>query len=189
MTCCSKLVLAAVLTIGLNGLVAADPMPTVPSKQAPEPAKVTLSAITDEHLGQMLEGMGYEVKPGTYQGGGRYFDIQLSSKFEYYVRFSLSPNKRVVWLAVTLGDMPADVTAAQLQGLLQVVNTKTGKMQLHLAGKTVKAEQPLDNIGVTPVRLRREIEDLVASLDGTADVWSFKKPTEKTASAEKAAAK
>jgi hypothetical protein len=186
----SKLVLATALILGLNDLAAAEPMPTEPTKQAPEPAKTNLSAITDVQLGQMLEAMGYDVKPGTYKSGARYFDVQLpGSKFEYSVRFTLSTNKRVVWLLVSLSDIPADVTAAQLQAVLEVVNAKTGKMQLRLLGKLLKGEQPLDNVGVTPLRLRREIEDMVASLDEIADVWRFKKPTQKTANVEKPTAK
>jgi hypothetical protein len=177
---CSNLVLATVLALGLTGLVAADPMPTAPTNPAPETAKTTNGALSDEQLGQMLETMGYEVKPGTYQSGARYFDVKLSgSKFEYHVRFSLSPNKRAVWLMVTIAEIPADVTAGQLRTVLEAINVKTGKMQFRVVGKMLNADLPLDNVAVTPVRLRYEITDLVATLDATADVWGFKKPETK----------
>jgi hypothetical protein len=171
MTYCSKLVYAAVLTLGLCGLVAADGKPAA---ENPTPANGT---VTDEQLGQMLAGMGYEAKPGTYSGGERYFDISVPSKdFTFNIRLGLSPNKRCIWLMVYLGDVPANVTAEQLQAVLRAVNSRTGKMQFRMTGSQLKADQPLDNVAVTPARLKREIDDFVASLTDTADVWVFKKP-------------
>jgi hypothetical protein len=39
----------------------------------------------------------------------------------------------------------------------------------------LKADQPMDNFGVTPARLKREIEDFGTSLQDTAALWAPKK--------------
>jgi hypothetical protein len=145
----------------------------------PNPANGTL---TEEQLGQMLAGMGFETKPGTYSSGARYYDISASSKeHTFSIRVALSPNKRSIWLMSYLNDVPANVTVAQLQAVLWAVNSKTGKMQFRMIKSQLKADQPLDNVAVTPARLKREIDDFVLSLEDTADVWGFKKPAEKPA--------
>jgi hypothetical protein len=186
---CTKMALAAVLTLGLVGLVQADQKPANPAAPPAGAAKTTPGTLTEEQLGQMLEGMGFEVKPGTYTGGARYFDIRITSNgMDFTIRVALSPNKRVIWLMSYLGDLPADVTVAQLKDLLQAINTKTGKMQFRLTGTQLKADQPLDNVGVTAARLRREIDDFTASLGDTASLWGFKK-TEKTEKTTKTEAK
>src|SRR4051794_40132328 len=111
MTCCSKLVFAAVLTLGLSGLVRADQKPAETPKPVAENPKPANGTITDEQLGQMLEAMGYEAKAGKYTTGASYFDIVVPSKgFDFHIRIGLSPNKRAIWLMSYLGDVPADAT-------------------------------------------------------------------------------
>jgi hypothetical protein len=181
MNFCSKLVLAAVLTLGLTGVVRADQKPADAPKPAAEPTKTADGTLTDVQLGQMLEAMGFVVKPGKYSSGAGYFDIVVTGKgFDFNIRIALSPNSRAIWLMSYVGDVPADATAEQLRAVLRVVNSKTGKMQFRMTGTQLKADQPLDNVAVTPVRLRREIDDFVAALGDTADVWGFKKPVEMT---------
>jgi hypothetical protein len=180
MTYCTSLVFAAVLTLGLCGLAGANENPA-PKPVAENPNQAS-GTITDEQLGQMLVGMGFEPKQGTYSSGARYYDITVPSKeYTFSIRLGLSPNKRSIWLMTYLNDVPANVTVEQLQAVLQAVNSKTGKMQFRMAGMQLKADQPLDNVAVTPARLKREIDDFVATLADTADVWSFKKPADKTA--------
>lgn len=178
MTHCNKLVLAAALALGLAGFAHADQKPA-------DAAKPASGTITDVQLGQMLEGMGFEAKPGTYKSGARYFDVTIPVKgFDFTIRLGLSPNARAVWLMSFLGEVPADATTEQLRAVLQAINSKTGKMQFRMTGTQLKADQPLDNVAVTPARLRREIDDFTAALVDTADVWGFKKPAEKTAKTE-----
>src|SRR6266511_2065365 len=182
MTYCSKLVLAAILTLSMSGLVRADEKPAETPKPIAQAPKAENGTITDEQLGKMLGDIGYEVKPGKYPGGAQYFDVVVAGKgFDFPVRLGLSPNKRCVWLMSYLGDVPADATADQLRDILRAVNSKTGKMQLRMTGTQLKAEQPLDNVAVTAARLKRELDDFAAALADTADVWGFKKPAEKTA--------
>ncbi|MBY0525281.1 MAG: hypothetical protein K2R98_17880 [Gemmataceae bacterium] len=174
---CSRLVLAAILALGFAGLADANPHPT-------EATKVSNGTITDEHLGKMLEDMGFETKPGTYNNGARYYDIVVSGKdLDIPIRIGLSPNKRTIWLMCRLNEVPADVTVDQMKAVLAAVNSKTGKMQFRLTGNSLKADQPMDNFGVTTTRLKREIDDFVAALNDTADIWGFKKPVPKTETA------
>lgn len=182
---CSMLTLAAALGLGYLGHCQANDKPAETPKPAVEAPKTTNGAITDEQLGTMLESMGYEVKPGTYQSGAKYYDVSLPTKsFQIHIRFGLSPNKRCVWLMSNLGDLPADVTLDQVKAVLQAVNSKTGKMQFRLTDKQLKADQPMDNFGVTAARLRYEITDFLAALDDTGDIWTFKKVGDKTAKQE-----
>jgi hypothetical protein len=181
MTYFSKMVYASVLMLGLSGLGQADQK----SPPAPTPAAETALAadgsITDEQLGKMLVGLGYEAKLGTYSSGARYYDIKVPTKdFDFSIRLALSPNKRCIWLMAYLSEVPANVTVEQLQALLRAVNTKTGKMQFRMTGMQLKADQPLDNVAVSPSRLKREIDDFAAALADTADLWQFKAPAKAT---------
>jgi hypothetical protein len=184
MTTLSKLLAALTLTLGTTGLVLADPMPV---KETPAPAKMTAGEpITDAQLGQMLEGLGLEVKKGTYKSGGLYFDVKVPTKdYEFEVRVALSPNKRCIWLMSYLDDMPTNAEAARLRALLEAINSKTGKLQFRLVGDQLKADQPLDNTAVTAVRLRRELDDFGASLQDTDTLWNVKKWGMKEAKTEK----
>jgi hypothetical protein len=179
----NKLMVALVLALGSTGLVMADP---TPEKETPAPAKTGMEPITDVQLGQMLEGLGLEVKKGTYKSGALYFDVKATSQdYTFDVRVALSPNKRSIWLMSYLDDVPATVEASRLRALLEAINSKTGKMQFRLVGEQLKADQPLDNVGVTPARLRRELDDFAASLQDTDTLWNVKKWKKEEPKAEK----
>jgi hypothetical protein len=174
------------LALGFGGVVMADPMPEK-DKEKEAPAKVTPGgAITEVQLGEMLEGLGLDIKKGTYKSGALYFDVKLpTGTYDFEVRIALSPNKRTIWLMSYLEDMPANVPAERLKALLEAINSKTGKMQFRLVGDQLKADQPLDNVGVTPARLRRELDDFSATLQSTDALWNVKKWENKEAKVEK----
>lgn len=165
------------LALTLTGLTQADTPPATPT-----PAKATDGAITDAQLGEMLTNLGMEPKPGTYKSGAQYYDVKVVTKdYDLNVRLGLSPNKRSIWLMAYLGDLPANVPVERLKGLLEAINSKTGKMQFRLTGNQLKADQPLDNVGVTPARLRRELDDFGAALQETGHLWDNTKAVPKVA--------
>jgi hypothetical protein len=166
-------ILGSVLLLALLSLACVSTVSAQPIEKAKE-ANAT-GSITDVQLGEMLTNMGYEHKKGTYAGGAFYYDVKVTSGgYDLTVRIGLSPNKRAIWLMSYLGDLPSDVPAEKLRALLQAVNTKTGKMQFRMTGNALKADQPMDNFGVTPARLKYELEDFVASLQDTASLWAPK---------------
>lgn len=147
------------------------------TQPAPIPPKADPAApIDDNRLGEMLEGLGLEITRGSYESGAAYFDAKLTTQdYTFPVRISLSSNKRVIWLSVNLREIPSDTPAERLRGLLEAINTKTGKMQFRLVGNELKANQPLDNAAVTPVRLRREVNELTTTLQDTFRIWDSTK--------------
>jgi hypothetical protein len=174
MTKLSTMAAVVVLMAGLVGFAAADQAKE--KEAAKEKAKDTNGSITDAQVGEMLTNMGYESTKGTYKSGACYYDVKLTTQdFTFSVRLALSPNQRVVWMMAYLDELPKDVSAEKLKGLLQAVNSKTGKMQFRMTENSLKADQPMDNFGVTPARLKRELEDFAASLQDTKSLWTAKK--------------
>lgn len=165
-----KLAMAAlILAVGLVNFGYAEPIPSPPKPDAAAP-------VDEVRLGDMLEGMGLEITRGTYTSGATYFETKMATtEYTYPVRIGFSPNKRVIWLSVSLGDLPSNTPAERLRALLEAVNSKTGKLQFRLVGDQVKADQPIDNFAVTPIRLRRELTDLTNALQTTFKVWDAKK--------------
>jgi hypothetical protein len=179
MTQFTKLALALILVAIVGGTSPANAQPATQPVEQPTPPAPTVDPcgpITDVRLGEMLDRMGLEVKRGTYTSGARYFDLPVATAdYDFTIRISLSPNKRVIWLMTYLGDLPPDVPAERLRALLEAINSKTGKLQFRLVGNQLKVDQPLDNFAVTPARLRREIDDLKLTVQATCKVWDAKK--------------
>lgn len=167
-----KLAFALVVALSLVSLGHAQP-PVAKSDPA--------GAITDVRLGELLDGMGLDPKQGTYDSGAHYFDVKVSSAdYDFNIRVGLSPNKRVVWLMANLGNLPTDAAPERLRALLEAINAKTGKLQFRLSGSQLKADQPMDNAGVTASRLRKEIDDFATTLQDTQKIWDATKWEGKT---------
>lgn len=155
---------AAVATLVLSGAVLAnEPTPQEKANQA---------AL--EQMGQMLHNLGYESTRGTYTNGAIYFDIQVPrAEYTAPVRVSLSPNGRVFWLTVSLTPCPDDVSAERLTAVLQAINAQTGKAQMVLTNKHLVAKYPLDNVALSPARVRFAIDDFMSGVESSRKAWDF----------------
>lgn len=151
---------------------AAEPEPPAPVK--PEPAKVAASeSLNDESLLQMMRGLGYEpYQTGTFSDGIKFYWVKMDREgYVFNVRFSLSPDKSVVWLQTYLGDVPAaDKIAPQtLQKLIEAQNSAVGRFWI--SENKLYYQLPIDNRSVTPQHLRNRIDTFARVLKSTADLW------------------
>ncbi len=181
----AKVAVVLALVVFGGSVVQADPVPAT-ATETPAGKADPCAPITDVRLGELLDGLGLAPRKGTYNSGALYYDVTVTSKdYDFNIRVGLSPNKRSVWLMSYLSDIPANAPAERFRGLLEAVNSKTGKMQFRLVGSQLKADQPMDNVAVTSVRLRKELNDMAESLQDTHALWDVSKWTDKAVKTDK----
>lgn len=160
-----KVLLAALVLVAGSTLVQAEDFPN--KGQVTSRSEKTL---TDRSLGTLIEGMGYDFRTEKYENGTPYYYInQPDKKFTYYVRATLSHNKKVLWLSVNVSELPsADrIDAEKLLSLLEKNGTTLGKAHFRKSGKYLVIGQPVENQDITPAKLRAEIEDLMRCVRDT----------------------
>lgn len=133
-------------------------------------------ALTTESLGTMLENLGYEVKPWDNKKG--YGVTWKQDTWTFYANASVSTNGGVLWLVMPLGNVedPAKAKLAAVFGLL-TENDAIGPLHFsyNTSNKRLYLNDPVPNVGVTPARLRKELEDMAAVLKRTEPMWDTAK--------------
>ena len=66
---------------------------------------------------------------------------------------------------------------ADTKAILQAINSQTGKAQLQLSGKILVAKYPLDNVALSPTRVRFALDDFLSGVEASRKAWDFG-PTE-----------
>ena len=128
-------------------------------------AIVCAEPVTDTKLGDLLDGLGVNYKKEVTKTGEKFYDVTLTTNdYTFTFRLGLSPSKKYVWMSAYLDDLPEDVDPLRLRAMLEAVNTKTGKLQFRLLKNQIRADQPIDNVELTPNRLRQELDDFVNTL-------------------------
>jgi hypothetical protein len=156
----------------------------VAGAQAPDALKVPAAtssdgkqatALTDETLLQMLRGMGYEPKVDTNNDGSKSYTIHFEREgWCYYFRISLSPDKSVLWISTSLGDVPPGqkIRPEALLKILELNRSGLGKARFSISDRgTLFLSIPLDNRGVTPALIRDAVDELVANVKETQPYW------------------
>jgi len=160
----SQLAVVLVLGFAVVGLGVAQPGPG---------AKVDpYGPITDVRLGELLDGLGVEPAKEVGRSGNYVYDVEVATpEYDFPIRVCLSGSGRVVWLVVGLAELPEEIPPDRLRAVLEAVHVGTGKVQFRLAGDHFAAYLPLDNVAMSPVRLRRGLDDLVNVLLETRHLW------------------
>jgi hypothetical protein len=128
--------------------------------------------FTDSTLKSSLAGLGYEPKD---LGDGLY-EITVEQKdLTVPLRAFLSKSKLKLWLSVTvmLKDGVAKLTRDDLQKLLEK-NVDIGPAHFMIEAGVLKIKMPIDNRGITPAILRKELDYIGQRVSDTRDLWQKK---------------
>jgi hypothetical protein len=146
---------------------------TAPTLHPQESACVP-STLTDDGLRQMLDTMGYE--PKALSKG--YLIAVKDGTWTLNVQLVLSENKSKLGLNANAGivENPDAVTAAEWRALL-ISNGDIEPTIFYYDAEKKKLyiHRVLDNRGLTPAVLRKEIETFCGNIKSTADLWKFTK--------------
>ncbi len=158
----SKRLLPGVLlgVLGLTSLVMAGP-PAPPAGADSKPGDV----LTEDGLLQMLRGLGYEPRVENPEGGAKSYTVKVTQNgLDFYFTVTLSKDKSVVWIYTWLGHVPAadKVLPEPLLRILQLNGqVGTARFEVTQDGYLI-LEMPMDNHGITPMRLRGAFEGLMS---------------------------
>jgi hypothetical protein len=120
-------------------------------------------------LGAMLRMMGYEPESSNVSEN---FTIRIMhNNWETVITVSVSPNRQILWLACAFTIAEPDRTPNATWMKLLGENFNIGPAHFALQGNVLQLQQPFDNRGVTPPRLRQQIEQFDAILRQTATLW------------------
>lgn len=169
----ARLWIALTLTAGLaigSGLLA--------SARAQDPAPQNSQPLTKEDLPKWLTNLGYGPED---RGNGVYVVPIERDGWTFRVRTSISSNQKKVWLSAFLGTVadPAKLPPGVLAKVL-VANDQIGPAHFYFCGcktcqekteKELNVAVALDNRGLTPPTLRKEIDDFCSTIKSTAEVW------------------
>lgn len=125
--------------------------------------------IDDAGLKTMVTNLGYTPKD---LGEGTLEIALTTTHLNIPTRMFLSKSKLKLWLSVTLAlkDGVAKFTRDDLQKILET-NVDIGPAHFMIEGGSLKVKLPIDNRGLTPAVLRKELDYLSARVDETRAVW------------------
>ena len=165
-----RIIFACMLAIGGASLATA-------SEPQKEPVAKKETVLTGESLGVILENMGLSPKQGKYTSGKPYYDVVIKQdNYETPVCVALSPNEKVVWLHVYLGDLPPmdQVPAEVLINLMKKSGSTVGRAMFCVRSEKLYMLQSFDNIAITPAKLLNQFQDLGNSVKGSEKDWTTK---------------
>ncbi len=127
--------------------------------------------VTNGNLRNFLENMGFEVN----DLGNNNFEIFTNLGYKVYMTVALSTDESRIWLTTFFGEkVLSNYTADKLIKMLQS-NWNTGVSFFALDGTKLKMTRPVENRNVTPVLLRKEIENQARNVQNTESMWNDKK--------------
>ncbi len=130
--------------------------------------------LTDENLQQTLVNMGYEPKK---LSKGYLLAIKQDT-WTLNLQIVLSGDKNKVGLNANVGKVedPDAVTAKQwMELLVSNGNIDPSAFYFDREQKKLYLHRSFDNRAITPVILRRELENFCANIRSTGDLWKFTK--------------
>lgn len=148
--------LLAGIAVGSTGLV-------TPS---PEPPQLEMRP---QSIKPMLEGMGFEPK----DLGSNNWEVTVSrGGLDTPIAVGLSSSGRKLWLTTYLGEV-TDKLKTDAPRLAKILE-KTFEIQpthFFISETSLKAGMALDNRGVVPAILKRELEKLADDVAATKELW------------------
>src|SRR5579871_4846829 len=150
--------------------------PAPPPGGVTESKTVAAAPLTDETLLQMLRGLGFEPENvSAPDSRHKIYRIKLNRDgWNFVLDVQISPDQTVLWVQAYLGQIPA-TEQIQSEVLVTVLKLNAGGMGKTKFVITTKGElclwKPVDNVAITPARLRGEMENLAATIKETAPHW------------------
>jgi hypothetical protein len=89
-------------------------------------------------------------------------------------RVDISPNNRVIWLVLNVGELPESAPAEPIINLLRRNGVETGKAMFAVSGKNLMLLQSVDNHNMTPARLLTELHEVCDVVKSLAKDYDFK---------------
>jgi uncharacterized protein (TIGR03067 family) len=141
----------------------------VPILRAADDPRV--GAMTGEHLGKMLRAMGYEPQGLSEE----VFQVTITrDTWKVHTLVSLSPDRARIWLECKFAPIaePERTPAAVWLRLLEE-NERIGPAHFvfNKDDQRIHLFKALDNVEVTPARLREEIEGFDRTVRTTQSIW------------------
>lgn len=169
------MVMKKALPVGLFAVVLLSVIGMAPvSPVRAATAMADAEGLTDDTLKQMLLGMGIEPKP---LSKGFLVAIKQDT-WTINMQLVISADKSKLGFNANLGkvDAPDTVTATQWRALLiSNGDIDPSSFYFDMEQKKLYLHRSLDNRAITPVFLRGQIDNFVANVRGTADLWKFTK--------------
>jgi hypothetical protein len=133
--------------------------------------------VTPEGLGEMLRDLGREPKEmGTDKN--RYQILIDRDDWKVFVRVSLSGNRKYVWLDASTQAL-ADPDAAPPGAWLRLLHLNDeifpARFTYDKKAKQIRLLMPMENRGITPARLRQEIDAFDQLFRRTEPDWNPKR--------------
>jgi hypothetical protein len=128
--------------------------------------------LTTESLGPMLHSMGYVHRPNEI---GFVISI-VRAEWETIIQLGVNPDGKRVWLFANLCHIP-DLQQVKAPILRRVLQETWACAPVHFAVHSMNdhsnlyLQRALDNRGITPVRLRKAIEEFDDVIRRTVPIW------------------
>lgn len=176
-------VAAFALSAGSVSVLHADEIGSAPSHAAP----AVQPGMTLEQIGQALDKYG---KNTITTNGVTYYDLNIKrGDWNFKVFVELSHNGQIVYISAPLADIPdpSKASPVALANLLQK-NSQLGTMFFELAGKNHKLDLdlPMPAAGLTPEMLQDAVEQMLATIEKTHELWRIETLLPDTAGTEPA---
>jgi hypothetical protein len=147
-----------------------------PACQDQAPKKAGGEVLTPEGLGEMLNDLGLEPKAAGKNKD--IYDVAIEKEnWKVFIRVSLSGDRKIVWLdssTKVLTD-PEAAKPAVWRKLLELNDEIIpARFSYDKKFKQIHLMRPLDNQGITPARMRQEIDAFDALMRRTEPAWNPK---------------
>jgi hypothetical protein len=131
-------------------------------------------ALDEQDLPRLLENMGFE--PETVDEGVYKVTIEQDS-WTFYLRFSLSTDNRTrLWMTSSFGEIK-EIDKVPPAPFIKLLETNDGIGPAHFyittsgEAKRLNVAKALDNRGITPAVLRREIDSFLGIIKSSVSQW------------------
>jgi hypothetical protein len=145
----------------------------VRKKNEPTPAP-TGTALDDEGLAALLNGLGYQPEVKMFPTGGRYYQLAIKqADWTYDIRAFVNANRTELWLTSPLAYVPRDqATTSEVLRLL-ADNEQIGGAHFayNSATRMLALHRSIANRGITPVQMRTELEEFMTTIRRTQPLW------------------
>jgi uncharacterized protein (TIGR03067 family) len=161
-----KIALALGVALALTAVASETPQP--------DPKKDDRGVLTPERLGEMLTDLAYEPKDISLNNKKDSYEIVTEQgNWKLFLSVSISTDRQVLWLDARFAPL-ANPDAAPAAAWLKLLELSNENDPIHFTidnSKRVHISMPLDNFGITPVEMRKQIERFDAVMRKTEPYW------------------
>jgi hypothetical protein len=139
-----------------------------------EKPKLPPDTLTDESLKEKLDDLGYDFKVIKSTTGTPMYLLDFTrDNFRYVFYVSLASDKTRLWMSCALRKLPeTKIVPTDILEKILTKNDDIGPTHFTLRkNRFLYLELGLDNYGLTPRRLRKEIDGFAGNIRSTQDLW------------------